>query len=264
MKIIRSALACALMMACSLPVLAAANPAVCYGTLDGVCKAPDLHVDAAAVIQLPGDLYADTTQDPVTLRVALRSGAWAIPPTPVDATVIASTPNFFAASGAGPFAVTGLAVSADVTPGDDIVADVQLVNPNTSTVLFDAPLTLARIRGVTDLEVLTLNPAGNPNQATFLRVSNVSPTVATLRLLPTDDSGHTGSEANIVIDPGASVQVSSEDLERGNASKGVFGGFGVGTGKWRVHVIADQKVRVQALVRSADGSLSDISSSIVN
>ena len=235
---------------------------VCYGTLDGTCHAPDVRVASSADITLPGDLYADTVDTPVTLTIALRPGAtFAAAPTIVgSAAALVSSPSTFVASGAGPFALTGLRVQGTFSAGDAIVADVRLVNPNMSKVIFDAPITLARVRGVTDLDILTINPGGNPNQQTFLRLVNAESLPAVVVLNPTDDSGQAGGQVTITIAPGAAIQVNSDDLEQGNPAAGVVGSFGHGTGKWRAHLSSDQLVHVQALVRNRlDGTLTNLS-----
>lgn len=235
---------------------------VCYGTLDGTCHAPDVRVASSAEITLPGDLYADTLDAPITLTIALRPGAtFSVPPTIVGAAnALVSSPSAFVASGPGPYALIGLRVQGTFSAGDTIIADVRLVNPNTSKVMFNAPITLARVRGVTDLDILTINPSGNPNQQTFLRLVNAESLPAVVLLSPTDDSGRPGGQVTIAIAPGAAVQVNSDDLERGNAAAGVVGAFGHGTGKWRAHLSSDQVVHVQALVRNRlDGTLTNLS-----
>ena len=237
---------------------------ICYGTLDGICRVPDVRVEAAEVITLPGDMYADTAVAPATLTVTLHSGQFASAPVIVgDAVTLVSSGSTFVASGAGPFALTGLKISGSFAPGDSIDADVRLVYPNAATLISSRIVTLATIRGLTDLEILTINPAGNLDQQSLVRLANTADSPARVVLNPIDDVGLPGGQVVIHMSARASVQLNSEDLEKGNAALGVVGGFGHGAGKWRAHLVADQVVRVQSLVRNrSDGTLTNVSGNV--
>lgn len=235
------------------PVLA---DGVCYGTLDGICKAPALSVQPAATIALPGDIYADTAQSPVTLSVAVVGGTISAPTMIGSASVLSASGSGFAVSGAGPFAVTGLSVSGDFLPGDSVIAHVTLANPNTGAVLFDGDIALAEIAGITDAVVPTFNPGGNLTQQSFLRVTNPGQVDARVILRPTDDAGVTHGDVIVIVPAGASLQLTADELEAGSAR--LHGAFGHGSGKWRVRLIADQPVTAQALVRS-NGVLTNVS-----
>lgn len=240
----------------------AAESLVCYGDLSGgICTPPELRVQPAGTITLPGDLWADSDEPRLTLIVSLRTAHFVMPPTVVgDAAVLSSSEKVFAVASDGPFALTGLRVAGELQPGDDIVADVRLLNPNTATVLFDAPVLLARLAGVTEIELFMLNPADNLTQQTFVRVVNVDARDARVRIIPIDDAGHAGGEAVAHIPAGAAVQLNSVDLADGNAAKGLSGGFGAGVGKWRAALVADARVRAQLFVRNTEtGTLSALS-----
>lgn len=234
---------------------------VCYGDLDGICRSPGLRVQAATEVALPGDLWVDGDESRMTLVVSLRDAEFASPPVVVGGAVIVGlSDSTIALAHDGPFALTDLRIRGSFRAGDNLVADVRLTNPNTATVLFDSPIVLASIAGVTEIELFSLNPAGNDMQQTFVRVVNADAVPALVRLRPTDDTGRPGGEVSIVIAPGAAVQVNSADLETGNPDKGLAGAFGRGTGKWRVALIADAKVRAQTFVRNTQtGTLGALS-----
>lgn len=246
----------------SVPLFASASSTLCYGTLDGVCKAADISVQPAAVIELPAGFTATADTRPVGLRIVLKRGTFAGVPVVTGATVAASLPDTLVVTGGPNITVAGLSVSgADLKPGDEVRAQVTLFDPNFGSALIERSVVLARIKGVTDIEVLTFNPAGNSTQQSFLRIANVSDVQASVTLSGTDDVGVSAGPITFTLPPAQSIQVSSEDLEHGNGIKGLHGAFGDGIGKWRVHIVSDADVRVQSLVRNAtDGTLSDVSS----
>lgn len=104
------------------------------------------------------------------------------------------------------------------------------------------------------VQVNHINPASNPNQQSYLRITNTGPT-SLVRITGVDDAGAAGASATqFTLASGASVQLNSQDLENGNAEKGIAGGFGAGTGKWRVTVTAPSVpaggIRVQNFLRN--------------
>lgn len=245
------------------PVLSAGS--VCYGDLADTCNPPaTLSVQQADVIALPGALFADSdgSEDRLAISVALRQGVFARTPTLIGGgSISTSTAQLILAASDGPFALADLAVRGVFLPDSDIVAHVKLVNPNGATaLLWEGDIVLAHVEPVTAGELYAVNPASNATQQTFVRVTNVGESTALVRLTPTDDTGSPGGEVSFFIGSGASRQISSADMERGNIDKGVIGGFGSGTGKWRVRLVADQPVRWQLLVRNNNtGTLSALS-----
>lgn len=242
---------------------------ICYGDLTdtGICKPPDtLTVQQADVIELPGVLWAhgDADEDRLAISVALRDGTFARTPQIEGGTISTSTPQLLLAAGDGVFALRSLAVRGAFRPDSDIVAHVRLVDPNVPSTLWEGDIVLAHVAPVSSGALYMLNPAGNTEQQTFVRVTNTGTRTALIVIRPIDDTGATGGEVSLFVGPGASRQLTAVDLERGALEKNVFGGFGTGTGKWRATYAADQPTCVQVLVRGADGSLSALSDTACN
>ena len=61
------------------------------------------------------------------------------------------------------------------------------------------------------------------------------------------------------VDALQAVHFNSQDLESGNPSKRLSGGFGDGAGKWRLTVSADQPLHVMSLMQSPTGHLTNLS-----
>ena len=106
-----------------------------------------------------------------------------------------------------------------------------------------------------------LNPGSNLGSRGYLRITNPSTEPNTVTLKAWDDLGEPAeSEVTVIVEPHATVNLSAQDLEAGNAD--VFQGrFGDGTGKWRVRAeSADQRaIFVLGLVSNRDGALHNVS-----
>ncbi|PKM05930.1 MAG: hypothetical protein CVV15_10805, partial [Gammaproteobacteria bacterium HGW-Gammaproteobacteria-5] len=115
----------------------------------------------------------------------------------------------------------------------------------------------------TVVNVATFNPAGNSTQESFLRISNSSTIDGLVTVEGTDDAGNPGTgTVTFTLPAGESLQVNSGDIENGNATKGLAGALGDGTGKWRLVVTGEfSDMVVTSLNRNNTvGTLTDISS----
>lgn len=102
------------------------------------------------------------------------------------------------------------------------------------------------------VKVYHVNPAGNTTAQSFVRVINPSNVPGRVTITGIDDAGNM-SEGSVSFDLPArgSMQVNSEDLENGNAGKGLTGSLGDGVGKWRLEVTGEfQGMLVQGLNRN--------------
>ena len=89
------------------------------------------------------------------------------------------------------------------------------------------------------VHVYTFNPSGNTTQQSFLRVSNTGPVAGPVFITGVDDAGHPGAgTVTLNLAAGQSIQLTSTDLQNGNASKGLTGALGTPTGKWRLTVLS--------------------------
>lgn len=102
------------------------------------------------------------------------------------------------------------------------------------------------------VKVYHVNPAGNTTAQSFVRVMNPSATTGRVTITGIDDAGNTSQGAvSFDLPARGSMQVNSEDLENGNADKGLTGSLGDGVGKWRLEVTGEfQGMLVQGLNRN--------------
>jgi len=111
-----------------------------------------------------------------------------------------------------------------------------------------------------DWLVPIFNPAENVNQLSRLRVINTNLLPIGLQIQGRDDSGKLGqSTVTATLAPLASLELSSVDLENGNAGKGLLGKLGNGVGKWQLTVSTTGRVTVQSLLFDPLGKLTNLS-----
>ena len=97
-------------------------------------------------------------------------------------------------------------------------------------------------------------PPGQGQQG-FARIINRSNRAGTVRLWGTDDSGNRRGPVSLSLDAGATRHFNSEDLEQGNAAKGLSGRLGNGQGDWRLELASDLDLEPSAYIRTPDGFL---------
>lgn len=109
--------------------------------------------------------------------------------------------------------------------------------------------------------VAITNPASNTNKQSFLRFINRNETVANVEIYGIDDAGLRSRDGAVSfqIPASASLQMTAQDLENGNAGKGLTGSFCDGTGKWQLIVRSSADLDVQSLIRTTDGFLTGVS-----
>ena len=92
----------------------------------------------------------------------------------------------------------------------------------------------------------------------FARVINRSDAAGDVHIEAFDDAGVSHGPATLAIDSGETVHFNSEDLERGNAGKGLSGGTGAGTGDWRLELTSTIDIEVLVYIRTDDGFLTSM------
>ena len=145
-----------------------------------------------------------------------------------------------------------------ITAGSSVVgmsllesASGHLTNISTAGVATDGD-TLTRLAAAVPL---MLSTADSTRQG-FVRVVNESEESGSVRVFAFDDGGHAPDPIEIRLGAGQVVHFNSNDLEYGNANKGVEGGVGGPVqGDWRLDVETGLAVRVLAFVRHGDGFL---------
>ena len=107
-----------------------------------------------------------------------------------------------------------------------------------------------------DRLVYFVNRASEPSQQTFLRIVNREATSGTVTISAIDDGGNAGaSDITLSLAANDSQQMTSQDLENGNTSKGLVGAFGDGEGNWRITVNSTLNLDVMNLIRLPGGYL---------
>ena len=86
-----------------------------------------------------------------------------------------------------------------------------------------------------------------------VRVINHSDEAGEVRIDAIDDGGDSYGPVVLSVEAGEAVQFNSEDLENGDAQKGLSDGVDAGEGAWRLEMSSGLNIEVLAYVRSADG-----------
>ena len=89
----------------------------------------------------------------------------------------------------------------------------------------------------------------------FARIINRSETDGEVRIEAFDDAGMVHGPVMLRIGAGKTVHFNSDDLEGGNAGKGLSGGVGVGTDDWRLKLSSGLDIEVLSYIRTTDGFL---------
>ena len=92
----------------------------------------------------------------------------------------------------------------------------------------------------------------------FVRVLNHSAEAGEVRIDAIDDEGESYGPVTLPIDAGEAVHFNSEDLENGNAEKGLSGAVGPGEGAWRLRLSSELDIEVLSYVRTSDGFLTSM------
>ena len=106
--------------------------------------------------------------------------------------------------------------------------------------------------------------AANTLQEGFMRVINHSGTAGTVRIEATDDAGQTPNPVTLALDAWSAVHLNSNDLESGNAAKGLPEGVGPGTGNWRLRLDTELLIEPLAYIRTPDGFVTSVHDLVVN
>ena len=104
--------------------------------------------------------------------------------------------------------------------------------------------------------VLPLIPAKSTSgREGFVRVVNRSGRAGEVRIAAFDDAGQEYGPLTLALAADAAVHLSSDDLEDGNAAKGLTGRTGPGEGDWRLDLRSDLDIEALAYIRTDDGFL---------
>ena len=101
-------------------------------------------------------------------------------------------------------------------------------------------------------------PAGNDALTGFVRIVNRSDQSGKVKIRAIDDAGNESGPVSLSIGADSSRHFSSEDLESGNASKGLPDGVGDGQCSWRLELETGLDILPLAFIRTGDGFVTSI------
>ena len=87
---------------------------------------------------------------------------------------------------------------------------------------------------------------------------NRSSAAGEVRIEAVDDSEWVYDPVTLAIGARQTIHFNSDDLEIGNAAKGLSGGVGAGIGDWRLTLTSDLPIDVLSYIRTADGFLTSM------
>ena len=102
---------------------------------------------------------------------------------------------------------------------------------------------------------LPLFPAAGQSRQGLARIINHSDQAGTVTIFGTDDAGQRRGPVTLSLSARQSRHLDSQDLETGNASRGLTGSLGDGDGDWRLELTTDLDIEPSAYVRTEDGVL---------
>ena len=111
-------------------------------------------------------------------------------------------------------------------------------------------------------QVLYFPSAGDAGPQGFVRLINHSEESGEVQVAAFDDTGRRFDGTPVLLGANESAHFNSNDLEQGNAAKGLFGGTGSGQGDWRLELSTDLAVEVLSYVRTQSGFLAAMHDSV--
>ena len=112
--------------------------------------------------------------------------------------------------------------------------------------------------GETTYAVDLFPSASHPTRQGFVRVINHGDEPGEVRITVSDSSPRSREPVTLSLDAHETAHFNSQDLEDGNAEKGLSGGVGAGEGAWRLELRSDLDFEVLAYIRHRDGFLTSI------
>ena len=106
----------------------------------------------------------------------------------------------------------------------------------------------------TSHDVFLFPSASQTTRQGFVRVINHSDQAGDVQIEAIDDTGMSRS-ISLALDALRTQHFNSDDLEDGNAGKGLTGSTGAGFGDWRLVLISDLDIEVLSYIRTPDGFL---------
>ena len=134
----------------------------------------------------------------------------------------------------------------------EVVAMSLLATPTGHLANLSAPPPEADAGGARTVP-LFLSASDPSGREGFLRVVNRSDAAGTVRIEAFDGSDFAYEPVTLSLDAGQTRHFNSDDLENGNAGKGLSGSTGAGRGDWRLELTSDLDIQALAYIRTKDG-----------
>ena len=99
---------------------------------------------------------------------------------------------------------------------------------------------------------------GDDRRQGFVRVVNHTPDAGEVTIEAFDDAGTVYGPITLSLDADETAHFNSDDLELGNAAKGLSAGVGTGEGDWRLRLTSLLEIEVLAYIRTDDGFLTSM------
>ena len=134
----------------------------------------------------------------------------------------------------------------------EVVAMSLLATPTGHLANLSAPPPKADAGGARTVP-LFLSASDPSGREGFLRVVNRSDAAGTVRIEAFDGSDFAYEPVTLSLDAGQTRHFNSDDLEMGNAGKGLSGSTGAGRGDWRLELTSELDIEALAYIRTQDG-----------
>ena len=95
--------------------------------------------------------------------------------------------------------------------------------------------------------------ATDSGQEGFVLIRNRSDMDGEVTIHGIDDTGKRFGPATLELEEGHTASFNSDDLEKGNADKGLEPGIGGGTGHWRLVLATELDIKARGYIRTSDG-----------
>jgi hypothetical protein len=204
-------------------------------------------------------------REPARLTITGIDDAGLSPGTPVEAAVAAGTSRTFTAAeleaGTGLEGALGdgagkwrLNVASDRPV--DVLSLIESRRTGHLTNLSTIPANRSEAPGGGTLHRIPFFPAaGDGRRQGFARIVNNGAQAGSVTIDAYDDDGTRHGPVTLAVPAGAAVHFNSDDLESGNAGKGLPNGVGSGDGDWRLDLATTLDATVLSYVRTGDGFL---------
>ena len=149
--------------------------------------------------------------------------------------------------------VDGVLVVTSSATGIDVTVKVTATDENGRTATLTFNVSIREAVGIKSVALFP--PAADPVRQGFIRVINRTDEAGEIHIEAIDDAGTVRGPLKLVLDAREAVHFNSDDLETGNADKGLTGSAGPGEGNWRLKLESDVDVAVLSYIRTEDGFL---------